>query len=91
MITIALKMMLKLLQRANYYERQIAQEIALTMSHATQLPPFIYKGNITVPVNNNPYIWSRNLLANRLYICPVIYIESYVMNSNEVFQRIQNR
>ncbi|HEY2123763.1 MAG TPA: hypothetical protein VGH07_09235, partial [Chthoniobacterales bacterium] len=29
------------------------------------------------------------LLANRLYECPVIYIEPYVMNSEETFARIQ--
>ncbi|HZC59387.1 MAG TPA: hypothetical protein VE154_05295, partial [Chthoniobacterales bacterium] len=32
---------------------------------------------------------ARNLLANRLYECPVIYVEPYVMNSEEVFARIQ--
>ncbi|MFZ4588920.1 MAG: hypothetical protein ACOYNG_08050, partial [Terrimicrobiaceae bacterium] len=35
------------------------------------------------------YIWARNLLANRLFRCPVIYAEPYVMNSREVFRRVQ--
>jgi hypothetical protein len=28
-------------------------------------------------------------LANRLYQCPVVYIEPYVMNSREVWDRVQ--
>jgi hypothetical protein len=40
-------------------------------------------------VNANPYVWARNLLANRLFACPVVYIEPYVMNSRFVFERIQ--
>ena len=40
-------------------------------------------------VDDNPYVWARNLIANRLYQCPVIFLEPYVMNSREVFTRIQ--
>jgi hypothetical protein len=31
----------------------------------------------------------RNLLATRLYRCPVVYCEPYVMNSREAFARIE--
>jgi len=34
-------------------------------------------------------VYARNLLATRLYRCPVVYCEPYVMNSNDVFARIQ--
>jgi hypothetical protein len=37
----------------------------------------------------NPYLWARNLLANRLYRCPVIFMEPYVMNSTIDYPRIQ--
>jgi hypothetical protein len=40
-------------------------------------------------VNANPYVWARNLLANRLFTCPVVYIEAYVMNSRTFFARVQ--
>jgi hypothetical protein len=40
-------------------------------------------------VGPDPYVWARNLLANRLYECPVVYIEPYVMNSQEVWERVQ--
>jgi hypothetical protein len=34
-------------------------------------------------------VYARNLLATRLYRCPVVYCEPYVMNSKDVFARIQ--
>jgi hypothetical protein len=34
-------------------------------------------------------MWARNLLANRLYDCPVIFMEPYVMNSRHDYARIQ--
>jgi hypothetical protein len=40
-------------------------------------------------VNDNPYVWARNLLANRLYRCPVVFLEPYVMNNREVWERVQ--
>ena len=42
-----------------------------------------------VRISGSDYIWARNLLANRLFECPVIYAEPYVMNSREVFDRVQ--
>ena len=35
------------------------------------------------------YVYARNLLATRLYRCPVVYCEPYVMNSRDAFARIQ--
>jgi len=40
-------------------------------------------------VNGHPYLWARNLLANRLYDCPVIFMEPYVMNSTIDYPRFQ--
>jgi len=40
-------------------------------------------------VDGNPFLWARNLLANRLYDCPVIFLEPYVMNSRGDYARIQ--
>ena len=53
------------------------------MAATTGLPPFVYPAASpnARPVNGHPYLWSRNLLANRLYDCPVIFMEPYVMNS----------
>ena len=59
------------------------------MARITGLPPYSYSGSNAKRVGSSGYVWARNLLANRLYECPVVYIEPYVMNSQEVFARIQ--
>jgi len=40
-------------------------------------------------IGSTGYVYARNLLATRLYRCPVVYCEPYVMNSREGFERIQ--
>lgn len=84
-----LDMLVKLLNRSFAEELPLTNAMAGTMSRATGLPPYHYQGGSVVRVNENPYIWGRNLLANRLFTCPVVYIEPYVMNSRSVYARIQ--
>jgi hypothetical protein len=59
------------------------------MARVTGLPPYQYSSPNAKSVGISGYVWARNLLANRLYECPVIYIEPYVMNSQDFFARIQ--
>jgi hypothetical protein len=82
-------MLLRLLGGMTGEEQRLATRIAETFARATALPPWVYAGNNAVPVNGNPYVWARNLLANRLYRCPVVYLEPYVMNSWETWERVQ--
>lgn len=82
-------MLIKLLNRSFPEEIAITDQVARKMAAATGLPPFIYHGPNAVSVNSSSYIWARNLLANRLFSCPVIYVEPYVMNNRTVFARIQ--
>ncbi len=83
------EMLHKLLSRAYPEEIDLAETIALTMAKTTGLPPYQYKtGNVT-PVGASNYVFARNLMATRLYRCPTIYLEPYVMNSREVFARVQ--
>ncbi len=83
------EMLVKLLNRSFAEEIAVTDQVASKMAAATKLPPFIYQGNNAISVNHNSYIWARNLLANRLFSCPVVYVEPYVMNSRIVFARIQ--
>lgn len=84
-----LELMLRLLQRTYYYELTMAEEVSKTMRRGTSLMPYTYTGDNAKTVNSNPYIWTRNLLANRLYLCPVIFLEPYVMNNKDVHARVQ--
>lgn len=82
-------MLVKLLNRSFLEELALTNLVSRKMAAATGLPSYFYRGGTAIRVNDNPYVWARNLLANRLFACPVIYIEPYVMNSRLVFARIQ--
>ncbi|MFV0416975.1 MAG: N-acetylmuramoyl-L-alanine amidase [Chthoniobacterales bacterium] len=84
-----MNMLKKLLDQTYYEEVEVTKDIATSMKKSTGLPAFTYHGKNAVNAAGNPYIWGRNLLANRLFECPVVYIEPYVMNSRDVFYRIQ--
>ncbi len=80
-------MLIKLLNGSHDVELAVSESIAAALKNATGLPPFRYSGPNAVAADSSGYIWARNLLANRLYECPVIYIECYVMNSRSFFER----
>jgi len=69
-------------------EQFLAECMAVSFARATGLPAFSYKGPNAVKVGGVPGVWGRNLMANRLYECPVVFLEPYVANSKETFARI---
>ena len=83
------EMLLRLLERTGPEELAAAEPVAAALATATGLPPYQYTGANAVHVGGSPFVWARNLLANRLDGCPVVYCEPYVMNSPEVFARVQ--
>lgn len=83
------EMMLKLLSRAYPEELGLAEAMAETMAKATGLPPYQYKTENVTPVGASGYVFARNLMATRLYRCPTVYLEPYVMNSRPFFVRIK--
>ncbi|MCE2959183.1 MAG: N-acetylmuramoyl-L-alanine amidase [Akkermansiaceae bacterium] len=85
------EMLKKLLQRTYEEELSVSQTVAETFVNNTGIPPFLYHpsaGNFRA-IPSSPYLYARNLLANRLYDCPVIFMEPYVMNSVPDYNRIQ--
>jgi N-acetylmuramoyl-L-alanine amidase len=81
----------KLLQRTHEEEIRAGSAVAAAFSEASGLPPYSYPPNSpnARAVPGEPYLWMRNLLANRIYDCPVIFMEPYVMNSTTDYARIQ--
>jgi len=81
----------KLLQRTQQEEILIGSTVAHTFSEISGLPPFEYhpESKNVRAIPGQPFLWARNLLANRLYHCPVIFMEPYVMNSTLDYARIQ--
>ncbi|MEO5712247.1 MAG: N-acetylmuramoyl-L-alanine amidase [Luteolibacter sp.] len=81
----------KLLQRTQQEEVLVGSSIANTFAETSGLPAYQYppdSKNVR-PIPEIPFLWARNLLANRLYDCPVIFMEPYVMNSTIDYPRIQ--
>jgi len=84
------EMVRRLLSRAYDEELPLADTIAGAMARETHLPAYEYPtANTATKVGSTGYVYARNLLATRLYRCPVVYCEPYVMNSREAFARIQ--
>jgi N-acetylmuramoyl-L-alanine amidase len=81
----------KLLQRTHHHQVTVGASIAESFAKMSGLPPYLYlpESKTALPIAQQPYLWVRNLLANRLYDCPVIFMEPYVMNSTTDYARIQ--
>ena len=66
----------------------LASAVATAFLEDTGLPAYLYR--LGKPARQvGPALWTRNLLANRLYQCPVLFCEPYVMNNEEVYNRVQ--
>lgn len=83
------EMLQKLLQRTLPEELSLAEHVAAKLAASSKLPPYEYQGTNTRRAGKSRYVWSRNLLANRLYQCPVVYAEPYVMNNAKVIARLE--
>src|SRR6516164_3905101 len=82
-------MVRRVLRRTSDVELPLADAIATTFAQETGLPPYEYTTDTVAKVGTSGYVYARNLLATRIFRCPVIYFEPYVMNSTEGFARIE--
>ena len=82
------EMVFRLVNRWNEAEKEIAEHLSHAFIHKTNLSIFNYKGPNALKVGDVPGVWARNLLANRSYHCPVVFLEPYVANSSDAYERI---
>lgn len=82
------EMLQRLLQRTHDEELPLAAAVADGLALTTGLAPYIYTTPNARKAAGNPFVYARNLLANRLYQCPVVYLEPYVMNHEETYRRL---
>lgn len=85
---IRFEMMRRVFGRMHQQEIAMADVAAAALAKATGLPPYVYITQQARRVSENPYVFARNLLANRLYQCPVLYFEPYVMNNEQTYKRL---
>jgi N-acetylmuramoyl-L-alanine amidase len=79
----------RLLNRWSVMEQNLAEALSHSFSQVTGLPTFSYKGPNALKIGEVPGVWARNLLANRIYRCPVVFLEPYVANSQAIYPRVQ--
>jgi N-acetylmuramoyl-L-alanine amidase len=85
-----LRLLEKLLERSHRTELAAAEALATALANATKLPPVDYGPNSgSIRVGDSPYVFARNLAANRLVNGPVVFLEPYYQNNRLVYQRIQ--
>ena len=83
------EMIWRLLNRWDERERFIAEQMSKAFAQKTELPAFAYKGPNALKIGEVDGVWARNLLANRIYEAPVVFLEPYIANSETVYQRIK--
>ncbi len=83
------EMLTKMLSRSFPEEVAASEHAAAALATATKLPPYRYTTGNAIRAGASEYLWARNLLANRLYHAPVVFLEPYVMNSEVVWARVQ--
>jgi len=80
----------KVLEDSFALEEGLSTSIAESLQTTLELPPENYTSFAAAQrINGNPYVWTRNLLANRLFPSPTIFVESPYMNDASVYARLQ--
>ncbi|MFM7604010.1 MAG: hypothetical protein ACKO8Z_02275 [Prosthecobacter sp.] len=82
------EMFRRLFSRVHEEEIPLADAVANGLLQATGLPPYVYTTPNARRTGTNTAVYARNLLANRIYDCPVVYLEPFVMNHEETYRRL---
>jgi N-acetylmuramoyl-L-alanine amidase len=79
----------KLLEQSVGIEIKVADAISKKMLQVANLPPARFgKEKYQCPVNENPYLYARNLAASRQYPGPCIILEPFYMNNVWTAERL---
>jgi len=79
----------KLLENSHPTELAAADAISRVMGADMKLPPEPVRfGPNSTAVGNNSYLCARNVIANRLYHGPVVYLEPYYQNNPTTYARL---
>ncbi|MGD9896418.1 MAG: hypothetical protein AB7T14_05005 [Candidatus Methylacidiphilaceae bacterium] len=82
-------LLFKLLSRTSIPEGEAAESIAKQMEATWSYPPESYANwNAARRIGPSPYVFARNLLANRIYHGPVVFVEGPYMNAQDAYDRI---
>jgi N-acetylmuramoyl-L-alanine amidase len=79
----------QLLEQNEEIELKLSSKMANRMKESLQMAPELYKNwSAVVPIKNEPYIYARNLAANRWFEGPTVFVEGPYMNAKDAYERI---
>lgn len=79
----------KILEGSSDTEVAVSEKIAYWMEQDWGWGPLNYNGkDYAHSVSGNPYVWSRNLMANRSFHGPTIFVEGPYMNDKSIYPRL---
>ncbi|SDU30400.1 hypothetical protein SAMN05444156_3179 [Verrucomicrobium sp. GAS474] len=79
----------KLLEQSSSLELGVAEKVAAALEQAWHILPEEYKDWPAVRrVGTHPYLYARNLLANRAFPGPVVFVEGPYMNADDAYPRL---
>jgi hypothetical protein len=81
-------MIRKLLDRDAVQEEKGCALVGQQMLNTLKYPPEVFAAYFAHRITDVPSVYTRNLLANRLYHGPVIYCEGPYMNARDAYYRI---
>jgi hypothetical protein len=82
------EMFSRLFQRIHEEEIPLAGALGAALARTTGLPAYVYRTPNARRAGDSAYVYARNLLANRIYQCPVVYLEPFVMNHEATYRRL---
>jgi len=82
-------MLEKALSGSGDTELALAATLGKTIEERTGMAPGAYFSPNAAALPGHPYVWARNLMVTRLYRCPSVLCELYVMNDTADYARIQ--
>jgi N-acetylmuramoyl-L-alanine amidase len=87
-----LALLTKLLEGGSEVETQVAEAVSASLAGATGLPPVEPQpedgSNGWKQLGVNPFVYARNLAANRMFRGPVVFLEPYYVNNRIVYERL---
>ncbi len=82
-------LMAQLLEQNNEIELGLSAKISRRMKEIFKMEPEQYKKwGAVVPMKEEPYVYARNLAANRWFVGPTVFVEGPYMNAQDAYYRI---
>ncbi|MDQ8187120.1 N-acetylmuramoyl-L-alanine amidase [Pelagicoccus sp. SDUM812002] len=81
-----LELLLRLFKGYHLQEERVGSALVESIREHTGLPAYLYESGNAHPLDDWGYLWARNLLASRIFDCPVVYLEPWQANSAPVYE-----